>query len=321
MAATSCFDHNYTMLLLCGYCNQFYGSYLPNDLIKTLICYVQNPFLYAIIVISTQSLYIGLYSDHKPNKCLYNKSSKEFIYHKDWSNGCSRIRFRRIRNEQYRYILRLVADKINKLLNGLHIKSIIIGGTDCGVYGNFAQALIRSTYLDQNIKSLVIKVVSLSYGGKFGFDSIIESVIKPKDSQLIYDIMTVINNRYGEDEDGVDNGISIGVKQTLDAIKQKKMWLKYLVISSGLRYIIEVIDKETEMIINVKYAKNRRNVKKITNDNDEYLFNVVSFEQWFMIWCKENNIRLFIVGNNSLILKQFAKGFEGCVGINQININ
>ena len=115
------------------------------------------------------------------------------------------------------------------------------------------------------------------------------------------------------------HGICIGVEETINVIKGKEEWLKYVIITSGTRYVVEIIDKDTEEVIDIKYIKDEGAVQSITND-EEYDCNIVPFHQWFMRECQDNDIRLYVVGDNTLILNQFAKGFDGCVGLNNINI-
>ena len=60
------------------------------------------------------------------------------------------------------------------------------------------------------------------------------------------------------------------------------------------------------------------NMESITGDK-EYLFNVIRFEKYLISLCEIRVISSWLmVGIYSPILQQFAKGLEGCLGIDKI---
>jgi peptide chain release factor subunit 1 len=227
--------------------------------------------------------------------------------------GQSALRFARLRVEKRHNYLRKVAEVTTQLFitgEKVNVSGLIFAGL-----ADFKNELSTTDMLDQRVRTKVIKIVDVSYGGENGFNQAIEL------SQEILSNVKFIQekklvSKYFE-EIAQDTGrYCYGVKDTLYGLDSGAV--ETLIVWENLeinRYVLKNPSTGVEKVLHLNKEEERDHSHFVENGVDLEVVEKVQLLEWFANNYKKFGATLEIITNKSQEGSQFCKGFGGIGGL------
>jgi len=227
--------------------------------------------------------------------------------------GQSALRFARLRVEKRHNYLRKVAEVTTQLFitgEKVNVSGLIFAGL-----ADFKNELSTTDMLDQRVRTKVIKIVDVSYGGENGFNQAIEL------SQEILSNVKFIQekklvSKYFE-EIAQDTGrYCYGVKDTLYGLDSGAV--ETLIVWENLeinRYVLKNPSTGVEKVLHLSKEEERDHSHFVENGVDLEVVEKVQLLEWFANNYKKFGATLEIITNKSQEGSQFCKGFGGIGGL------
>jgi len=227
--------------------------------------------------------------------------------------GQSALRFARLRVEKRHNYLRKVAEVATQLFitgEKVNVSGLIFAGL-----ADFKNELSTTDMLDQRVRTKVIKIVDVSYGGENGFNQAIEL------SQEILSNVKFIQekklvSKYFE-EIAQDTGrYCYGVKDTLYGLDSGAV--ETLIVWENLeinRYVLKNPSTGVEKVLHLSKEEERDHSHFVENGVDLEVVEKVQLLEWFANNYKKFGATLEIITNKSQEGSQFCKGFGGIGGL------
>jgi peptide chain release factor subunit 1 len=227
------------------------------------------------------------------NKSIINQFSVD-LPKKHGRGGQSAVRFGRLREEAYGHYIRKCSELATQcfIKNDVpNVKGIILAGC-----ANFKNKLYDSNLFDPRLKSIVIKIIDISYGGENGLNQAIQatgdvlSMVKiNQERKVLTDFFTEISKD--------TNKYVFGCKEVMDAIDARSIE-KVICYENyeGQRYTL-------------------KNGKIVYKQPTTEVIDTIPIIDWLADNYQEYSFELIIVSDKSEQGTQFVKGFGGIGGI------
>ena len=236
-----------------------------------------------IIVDGNGVLYATLSGQHK----IILESFTVDLPSKHGRGGQSALRFARLRLEAHQNYIRKVIEQAIKIFitnDKVNVKGIIFGGS-----AQFKDKIIESNIMDLRLKSVIIGVFDIAYGGENGFEQTIEqsssllsNVKYVEEKKILLEYFQIIST---------DGNYIFGMKETLNALKNGI--IDTLIVYDNLQTIYpELVDGEQILVID-----------------------------WLLEHSRDYGTKLYPVSENTSQGSQFVNGFGGIGGILRYKIN
>jgi len=229
--------------------------------------------------------------------------------------GQSALRFARLRLEKRHNYLRKVAELAVQFFitnDRPNVSGIIVAGS-----ADFKSELSSSDMFDQRLRSIVLKIVDVSYGGDNGFNQAIElstevlaNVKFIQEKKLISTFFDEIAQDTGKYCFGVEDTLrclDLGAVHTLILWENLEITRYQFKNPAGGADVIKYLTKDDE--------KDTENFKDEGTGQDLETIEAVSLVEWFANNYKSFGATLEFVTNRSQEGSQFCKGFGGIGGV------
>lgn len=233
------------------------------------------------------------------------------------------MRFSRLRLEKRHNYLRKAAELaakyfIDPATGQVNADGLILAGS-----GEFKTELSQSDMFDSRLRTKIMKVLDISYGGERGFNQAIElafdvlsnmNVVKEK--RLIGKFFEEINQDTGKYVFGVDDtvkALEMGIVQTLIIWEDLDINRYILKNSVTNEIVIKYLNKEQEA--------NETNFQDSSAGSELKIQEKTLLVDWFADQYKQFGCTLEFVANKSQEGSQFCRGFGGIGGILRYRLN
>jgi len=227
--------------------------------------------------------------------------------------GQSALRFARLRLEKRHNYLRRCAELATQFFvtnDKVNVSGLILAGL-----ADFKTELAQSDMLDGRVKTKILKVVDVSYGGDNGFNQAIELSAEVLSNVKFIQEKKLISKYF--EEISQDSGkICYGVKDTLYALDLGAV--ETLIVWENLEITRFVLRPPSTTDDKVLYlTKEQEKDQSFFHDNGVELEVVdkISLLEWFANNYKKFGAKLEFVTNRSQEGAQFCKGFGGIGGL------
>jgi len=229
--------------------------------------------------------------------------------------GQSALRFARLRLEKrHNYVRKCAETAVQFFITNdrPNVKGLILAGL-----ADFKTDLANSEMFDPRLKTIILKVVDVSYGGENGFNQAIELSAEVLSNVKFIQEKKLISKFF--EEISQDTGkICYGVKDTLAALEMGAVetlivWENLETIRFKVRHPISAEEK----ILNLskEQEKEKHWFRDETNQVDWEVVSKESFLEWLAETYKKFGAVLEFVTNKSQEGSQFVKGFGGIGGL------
>ncbi len=256
-----------------------------------LIPLLQSDEQYGFIIMDGSGCLFALLQSN--TKSIINQFSVD-LPKKHGRGGQSSVRFARLREEAYGHYVRKCSELATQcfIKNDMPtVKGIILAGC-----ANFKHKLFDSQLFDQRLKSIVIKVIDISYGGENGLNQAIQatgdvlSMVKiNQEKKILSEFFTEISKD--------TNKYVFGCKEVMNAIESRSLEKVILFENyEGLRYTC----KDGSIVY---------------KPGTQEIVDTIPIIDWMAENYEEYNFDLIIISDKSEQGSQFVKGFGGIGGI------
>ena len=244
---------------------------------------------------------------------------------KHHKGGQSSVRFARIRVERRRIYTKQVCEEANKAFLGPNerpnVEGIIIAG-----YADFKQKVFDNQVLDPRLKTVVLKLVDIAYGGEQGFNQAIALSQECFSNVRLVQEQKIISKFY--EEITFDTGkICFGAEETVRCLLDNSISTLVVWDNLGIQRVElrKKKDNPDDEIV-VKYLKledvEYKSVWIEKATGDEYI--ILDYDS-LIDWLSENyqsfKTDLFFVTDKSPEGTQFVTGFSGIGGLLRYKID
>jgi peptide chain release factor subunit 1 len=227
--------------------------------------------------------------------------------------GQSALRFARLRIEKRHNYLRKVAEVTTQLFitnDKVNVSGMIFAGL-----ADFKNELATTDMLDQRIRSKVIKIVDVSYGGENGFNQAIEL-----SQEILANVKFIqekkLLSRYFEEISQDTGKYCYGVADTLLALDSGAV--ETLIVWENLdinRYVLKNPSTGTEKVLHLRKEDERDKSHFVENGVDLEVVEKMQLLEWFANNYKKFGATLEFITNKSQEGSQFCQGFGGIGGL------
>lgn len=295
-----------TSLYLCD--NKFH-----TEALQSLFSYDHK---YGFIIIDGHSVLYGIVYSNKRE--ILHKFPVD-LPKKHGRGGQSAMRFSRIRIEKRNIYIRKAADIAKQIfLDSDHIiTSLIIGGC-----ADLKHYLVESESLDPRLKSKVVQVVDVAYGGQNGFNQAIDiSSNTLKNVQLIQHKKFLA--KYLEQVKRDSGKYCYGIENTLEALRLGAV--ETLICWENLdiqRYVLMTFsDNKIVLHLSLKEEKDKSHFKDKDTGSKYELVEKQTLVEWLVNNYKSFGTTLMLISNQSTEGCQFINGFGGIGGLLRYKID
>jgi peptide chain release factor subunit 1 len=225
--------------------------------------------------------------------------------------GQSAMRFARLRLEKRHNYLRKVAELATQFFitnDRPNVTGLVLAGS-----ADFKNDLMLSDMFDPRLRTVVIKVVDVAYGGENGFNQAVEASSDALSRVRIVAEKQLLT-KYFEEISRATNNIAYGIADTckaldMGAVERLLCWEDLELI----RFQVKTPGKEEVKYLTPKQAKDRKHyVDSETGATLEYESDL--FVEWVTENYKKFGCTLEIVTDKSSEGAQFVRGFGGLGG-------
>jgi len=227
--------------------------------------------------------------------------------------GQSALRFARLRLEKRHNYVRKVGELATQFFitnDKCNVTGLVLAGL-----ADFKNELAGSELLDPRLKTKVIKIVDVSYGGDNGFNQAIELCAEELANVKFIQEKKLISKFF--DEISQDTGkYCYGISDTLYALDLGAV--ETLVVWENLemqRYVLRNNSTGTEKILYLNKDQEKENAHFVENGVELEVVEKLQLLEWFANNYKKFGATLEIITNKSQEGSQFCKGFGGIGGL------
>jgi peptide chain release factor subunit 1 len=227
--------------------------------------------------------------------------------------GQSALRFARLRLEKRHNYIRKVGELAVQFFitnDKVNVTGIVMAGL-----ADFKTELYGSDLMDPRLKTKVIKIVDVSYGGDNGFNQAIELCAEELANVKFIQEKKLISKFF--DEIAQDTGkICYGISDTLYALDLGAV--ETLIVWENLetvRYVLRNNSTGTEKVLYLNKDQEKENAHFVENGVELEVVDKLQLIEWFANNYKKFGAVLEIVTNKSQEGSQFCKGFGGIGGL------
>jgi peptide chain release factor subunit 1 len=227
--------------------------------------------------------------------------------------GQSALRFARLRIEKRHNYLRKVAEVTVQMFitnDRVNVSGLIFAGL-----ADFKNELATTDMLDQRIKTKVIKIVYVSYGGENGFNQAIEL-----SQEVLANVKFIqekkLLSKYFEEISQDTGKYCYGVQDTLYALDSGAV--ETLIVWENLdinRYVLKNPSTGEEKVLHLRRDDERDKSHLIENGVELEVVEKVQLLEWFANNYKRFGATLEFITNKSQEGSQFCQGFGGIGGL------
>ena len=286
-------------------------SRFDTDILKSLL---ETSEKYGFIIVDGNGAYFGLLQGSNKKIISYFNVDLPKKHNK---GGQSSNRFANIRTERRLIYTKKVCEEATKAFiydNKPTVSGIIIAG-----YADFKTCVNDCNEFDPRLKSIVLKIVDIAYGGEQGFIQAISlSQSCFKDVRLVQE-QQVLNKFY--EEINFDTGkVCFGPEDTVKQLKEGSV--KTLLVWDALELQVadlkEVGVEEAEVVQRYIQKVDLDFVSTWTDRRSGKTYSILDYDP-LIDWLSENysdfKAEIFFVSDKSPEGNQFAKGFSGVGGL------
>jgi peptide chain release factor subunit 1 len=228
--------------------------------------------------------------------------------------GQSSVRFARLRVEKRHNYVRKVAETCVQTFianDKVNVQGIILAGS-----AEFKNELSMSDLLDNRLRTKIIKIVDVSYGGEAGFNQAIDLCQETLSNVKFVQEKKLLQTYF--DEIALDSGkYCFGIDDTLKALEMGAV--EKLIVFENLE-ITRFTLKNPEGVEAVKFLtkeqeKDRSHFVDAVTNQDLETIDRVPVVDWFAERYKDWGTTLEFVTNKSTEGAQFEKSFSGVGGL------
>jgi len=227
--------------------------------------------------------------------------------------GQSALRFARLRLEKRHNYVRKVGELATQFFitnDKCNVTGLVLAGL-----ADFKNELAGSELLDPRLKTKVIKIVDVSYGGDNGFNQAIELCAEELANVKFIQEKKLISKFF--DEISQDTGkYCYGISDTLYALDLGAV--ETLVVWENLemqRYVLRNNSTGTEKVLYLNKDQEKENAHFVENGVELEVVEKLQLLEWFANNYKKFGATLEIITNKSQEGSQFCKGFGGIGGL------
>jgi len=227
--------------------------------------------------------------------------------------GQSALRFARLRIEKRHNYLRKVAEVTTQLFitnDRVNVSGLIFAGL-----ADFKNELATTDMLDQRVRSKVIKIVDVSYGGENGFNQAIEL-----SQEILANVKFIqekkLLSRYFEEISQDTGKICYGVADTLYALDSGAV--ETLIVWENLdinRFVLKNPSTGVEKVLHLRKEDERDKSHFVEGGVDLEVVEKLQLLEWFANNYKKFGATLEFITNKSQEGSQFCQGFGGIGGL------
>ncbi|KAA0151985.1 hypothetical protein FNF27_05020 [Cafeteria roenbergensis] len=249
-------------------------------------------------------------------------SSREILHRftvdlpkKHGRGGQSALRFARLRLEKrHNYVRKVAENAVAQFITAdrPNVKGIVLAGS-----AEFKNDLQKSDLLDPRLKSIVIKVVDVSYGGENGFNQAIELSSECLSNVKLIEEKRLIGSFF--DEIARDTGMfCFGIKDTMMALEMSAcekviLWEDLPLVRYELRN--PSTGEASVMFLNPEEAEDRTKFRDPATGVDLEISDHTPFVEWMAENFKSFGARVEFITDRSAEGAQFVRGFGGIGGL------
>lgn len=286
---------------------------------EILFSLLENEDKIAYIIMDGKGALFGILKGNK--KEILHKITVD-LPKKHGRGGQSAMRFSRLRVEKRFVFLKKVAELANLYFieenQKVTIKGLILAGS-----GEFKNELSSSDIFDPRLKTKILQIIDIAYGGEAGFNQAIE-VSSPKLGEFKFIKEKKILNSYFEEISKNSGKFVFGIEETVEALNSGT--IEKLICWENLDFIRFVLYNPKTNVQLLKFLKEKKDNK---NCHDKELSIFTEFEvkkqELLVDWLVENRInfgsQIYLVSNKTPEGNQFVKGFGGLGGILRYSID
>jgi len=227
--------------------------------------------------------------------------------------GQSALRFARLRVEKRHNYLRKVAEVTTQLFitnDKVNVTGLIFAGL-----ADFKNELATTDMLDQRVRTKVIKIVDVSYGGENGFNQAIELA-----QEVLANVKFIqekkLLSKYFEEISQDTGKYCYGVQDTLYALDSGAV--ETLIVWENLdisRYVLKNPATGAEKVLHLRKEEEREKSHFVENGVDLEVVEKMQLLEWFANNYKKFGATLEFITNKSQEGFQFCQGFGGIGGL------